>query len=148
MRRGIHSALRTAHPLLAVAALAAGFMAAAAAAAAEDAACPDSMKPMQQVEMMFGRNIGGGLGVGEAQWSRFLRREVTPRFPDGLSVIDAAGQWRENGRLVREPSKLVIIVTPDDAPSRDKIAAIVAAYKEQFHQQSVRIIMRAVCAAL
>ena len=70
---------------------------------------------------------------------------MTPRFPDGLSVVDAAGQWRDKtrGRMVREPSKLVIILTADDAPARDKIAAIVAAYKEQFRQQSVAVIRRA-----
>jgi hypothetical protein len=74
---------------------------------------------------------------------------MTPRFPDGLSVLDAAGQWHDKarGRVVREPSKLVIIVTADDAPARDKIAAIVAAYKEQFHQRSVGVVSRPVCAA-
>ena len=40
-----------------------------------------------------------------------------------------------------------MVVTADDAPARDKIAAIVAAYKQQFHQQSVGVISRPVCAA-
>jgi hypothetical protein len=112
-------------------------------------ACTAPQQSMQQVELMFGRNIGGHPGVSEAAWSRFLAREVTPRFPDGLSVLDAAGQWhdKERGRVVREPSKLVIIVTADDAPARDKIAAIVTAYKQKFRQQSVGVISRPVCAA-
>jgi hypothetical protein len=135
--------------MLAGAVIAAGTF--ASTAAAQTLACGAPLEPMQQVELMFGRNIGGGgrLGVGDAQWSRFLAREVTPRFPDGLSIIDAAGQWQdtERGRVVREPSKLVIIVTADDAPARDKIAAIVAAYKEQFHQRSVGVVSRPVCAA-
>jgi len=120
-----------------------------ARAGAQGIACNAPQQSMQQVELMFGRNIGGHLGVSEAAWSRFLAREVTPRFPDGLSVLDAAGQWRDKarGRVVREPSKLVMIVTADDAPARDKIAAIIAAYKEQFHQQSVGVISRPVCAA-
>ena len=73
---------------------------------------------------------------------------MTPRFPDGLSVIDAAGQWqdKDRGRVVREPGKLVMIVTADDAAVREKIAAIVAAYKQRFHQQSVGVVTRAVCA--
>jgi uncharacterized protein DUF3574 len=117
--------------------------------AVAQAACPAPQQPMQQVELMFGRNIGGRLGVSEAKWSRFVAREVTPRFPEGLSIVDAAGQWqdRERHRVVREPSKLVMIVTTDDAPARDRIAAIVAAYKQQFRQQSVGVISRAVCAA-
>jgi hypothetical protein len=122
---------------------------ASAPAGAQGLACNAPQQPMQQVELMFGRNIGGHLGVSEAAWSRFLAREVTPRFPDGLSVLDAAGQWqdKERGRVVREPSKLVVIVTADDAPARDKLAAIVAAYKQQFRQHSVGVISRPVCAA-
>jgi hypothetical protein len=119
------------------------------APAEQRAACSAPQQSMQQVELMFGRNIGKRLGVSDAAWSRFLAREVTPRFPDGLSVLDAAGQWQDKtrGRVVREPSKLVMVVTADDAPARDKIAAIVAAYKEQFRQQSVGVISRPVCAA-
>ena len=35
--------------------------------------------------------------------------EITPRFPDGLTVVDSVGQWRDpaRGRLVRERGKLV-----------------------------------------
>ncbi len=111
-------------------------------------ACDAPQRPMQQIELMFGRNIAGHLRVGEAAWSRFLAREITPRFPDGLTVVDATGQWRDpvGGRMVREPSKMVIIVTADDAPVRDRIAAIVAAYKQRFHQRSVGVISRSVCA--
>jgi hypothetical protein len=119
------------------------------ASASAQGACVAPQRPMQQVELMFGRNVGGRLGVSEAKWSHFLAREVTPRFPDGLSVLNAAGQWQDAARhrLVREPSKLVMIVTADDAQTRDKIAAIVTAYKQQFRQQSVGVISRAVCAA-
>src|SRR5215831_18665015 len=87
-----------------------------AAAAAAEGACSAPQQAMQQIELMFGRNIGGRLGVSETAWSRFLAREVTPRFPDGLTVVDASSQWRdkERGALVREPSKLVTIVTAED----------------------------------
>src|SRR6266849_2298239 len=112
-------------------------------------ACNAPQRPMQQIELMFGRNIAGHLRVGEAAWSRFLAREITPRFPDGLTVLDAAGQWQDpiGGRMVREPSKMVIIVAADDAPARDRITAIVAAYKQRFRQRSIGVISRSVCAA-
>jgi hypothetical protein len=121
----------------------------AAPVQAQGVACSAPQQSMQQIELMFGRNIGGRLGDGEAAWSRFLAREVTPRFPDGLSVLDATGRWRDNerGRLMREPSRLVIIVTADDTPAHDKIAAIIAAYKQRFHQRSVGVISHPVCAA-
>jgi hypothetical protein len=112
-------------------------------------ACNAPQRPMQQIELMFGRNVGGRLRVSEAAWSRFLAQEITPRFPDGLTVLDAAGRWRDpaGGRPVREPSKMVILVTADDAPARDRIAAIVAAYKQRFRQRSVEVISHPVCAA-
>ncbi|HMA69894.1 MAG TPA: DUF3574 domain-containing protein [Xanthobacteraceae bacterium] len=116
---------------------------------AQDVACSAPQQPMRQIELMLGRNIGGRLSVGEAAWSRFLAREITPRFPDGLTVLDAIGQWQSKGRdrLAREASKLVIIVTADGASATDRIAAIVAAYKQQFRQRSVGVISHSVCAA-
>jgi len=122
----------------------------AAPAAAQGATCSAPQRPMQQIELMLGRNSGGRRGVGEAAWSRFLAREITPRFPDGLTVLRATGQWRDkqHGRLVREPSRLVIlIVAADDTSAPDKIAAIIAGYKQQFRQQSVGVISYQVCAA-
>ena len=111
--------------------------------------CSPPLQPMQQIELMFGRNVRGWPGVSDAAWARFLAREITPRFPDGLTVLDATGQWRDpgSGRLARERSRLVIIVTAA-APSTDgRIAAIIAAYKQRFHQKSVGVVTSDVCAA-
>lgn len=47
---------------------------------------------MVEIELMFGRNIGGKVGVTEEQWTELVAGEITPRFPDGLSVDDALGQ--------------------------------------------------------
>jgi hypothetical protein len=104
---------------------------------------------MLEVELMFGRHIGGHLGVTEARWARFLAREVTPRFPDGLTVLDAAGQWRDarTGAVVREPSKLVRFVVPADARTDEKIGEIVAAYKNRFRQDAVGVLTRPACAS-
>ena len=76
--------------------------------------------------------------------TRFVARELTPRFPDGLTIIDAIGQWRDrdNGRIVREPSKHVEIVLPGNDDDEARLDAVVAAYKHAFHQQSVGVIVR------
>ncbi len=123
------------------------FIGQAASISAQGLACPDPQKPMIEVELLFGRNIGGRLGVGEAQWRRFVAREVTPRFPDGLTVFNAAGQWFNPGtkRVVREPSKIVRIFVP--AAAQEKLDAIVAAYKSRFKQQSVGVVTRPACVA-
>lgn len=119
----------------------------ASLAAAQGLSCNAPQKPMMEVEMLFGRNIGGRLGVTEARWRAFLAREVSPRFPDGLTVFDTLGQWRDakTKALVREPSKIVRIILPADAPAREKIDAIAAAYKQQFRQDAVGVVMRPAC---
>jgi hypothetical protein len=78
-----------------------------------------------------------------------LASEVTPRFPDGLTVVHATGQWRDTGtgRIVREPSKLLTVVLNDRVGDEVKIDAIVAAYKRQFHQQAVGVVIRPACVA-
>lgn len=65
---------------------------------------------------------------------------MTPRFPDGLTVLGGNGQWKgEDGRVVKERSKLVIILYPADsaADSGKKIEEIRSAYEKQFQQESV-----------
>ena len=79
----------------------------------------------------------------------FRAREITPRFPDGLTVTDAAGQWRDpaTGTIERELSKRVEIVFPGDAEDQARLEAVVDAYKRRFHQHSVGIIVRSACVA-
>jgi len=108
--------------------------------------CLGDQHSTQVAELMFGRNIGGRLGVNEAEWSRFLDNEIFSRFPKGLTVMNAAGEWRDeaSNRIVREPSKLVQIVLPGqvDIARLNEIAAI---YKRRFNQHSVVMIVRPAC---
>jgi hypothetical protein len=116
-------------------------------AAGAQLSCSAAQKPMMEVELMFGRNIGSRLGVTNARWAAFLAREVTPRFPDGLTVFDTSGQWRDAKKktVVREPSKIVRIIMPADAQASEKIEAIASAYKKQFRQDSVGVLTRPAC---
>ena len=118
-----------------------------AASASAQIACRADQKASAVVEMMFGRKIGERIGVTDAAWARFVDREITPRFPEGLSVVDAAGQWQDpvRKRVVREPSKVVTIVLRDSEKGQSEIDAIAQAYKRQFRQQSVGVIVRAAC---
>jgi hypothetical protein len=108
--------------------------------------CVAPARPMATADMMFGRNVGSRLAVSDRAFAEFLAADVTPRFPDGLTVIDARGQWRDGaGALVRESSKLVLLVFADDAQNRAGLAAIAEAYKRKFHQQSVLTTVRTAC---
>jgi Protein of unknown function (DUF3574) len=110
--------------------------------------CQAPARSMQAIELMFGRSVDGRLVVREREWVRFLAREITPRFPDGLSVVDAAGQYKTvDGAIAHEPSKIVIIIAPEGAETQDRIAVIESAYKKQFRQQRVVVVTRTVCAS-
>jgi hypothetical protein len=109
--------------------------------------CRAPQREMLVVDFLFGRNVGHKQVVSERAWRKFLAREITPRFPDGLTVIDANGQWRDekHGVMVRERAKHVMIVMPDGEAERARIGEIVAAYKRRFRQQSVPVVTRPAC---
>lgn len=77
--------------------------------------------------------------ISPARWREFLDQEVTPRFPDGFSVLDAYGQWRDHG--AREPERLgtkaIVIVHENDARHGNDIEAIRLAWKRMTGDLSV-----------
>ncbi len=121
--------------------------AAANGARAQALSCHGTQRVRQVAELLFGRDVGRRLGVSESAWTRFVRREITPRFPDGLTVSNADGQWRDAGSraILHEPAKRVEIVLPGRGDDEDRLDAIVAAYKRDFHQRSVVVIVRPAC---
>jgi uncharacterized protein DUF3574 len=99
---------------------------------------PAGLKAAHVERLYFGRNIGDTAVVSDSAWSGFVRSVLTPAFPEGATVWDAAGQWRApNGDLVRERSfvvELVHLVTPD---VEARVQRVMADYKTRFAQQSV-----------
>ena len=66
-----------------------------------------------RTELYFGTDIKGGMQVTVEDWDKFLAEEVTPKFPDGLTVLEGYGQYRAtNGKIVRENSKVLILLYP------------------------------------
>ena len=78
-------------------------------------------------------------GVPDAAWRDFLDKEVTPRFPSGLSVVAVYGQWqgKEQKTPERVRTKLLIIDYPDTRDNRERIEAIRLAWKKKTGDQSV-----------
>jgi hypothetical protein len=65
---------------------------------------------------------------------------VTPKFPDGLTLFDAHGQWRSgDGHIYREATHVLVILYKADATTDGKIEAIRDAYKKQFHQENLPV---------
>lgn len=109
--------------------------------------CPAGLKPMTKAELFFGRDIAGTATVSDADWNSFLDTEVTPRFPGGLTVEDASGQWKGEHRIVREQSKRLTLVLAGASDDEAKLAAIRAAYKQRFRQESVLVLEAPACGA-
>jgi hypothetical protein len=112
-------------------------------------ACPAGGQPQLTAEVLFGRNIGDRHGVTDARWADFLNTVVTPRFPEGFTVLDGAGQWRDakRGHVVREKSKLLVVTNVDDPARRARFDEIVQIYKKRFAQDAVLTIVRPACIA-
>ncbi len=108
--------------------------------------CPDGGYKAT-AELVFGRvSETGGAGVSEADFAQFLDTEVSPRFPEGLTVIDAEGRWTPPaGSMIREPAKLVMIVLPGARDDMGKLNAVRQAYKKRFNQQSVLLLTHGDC---
>ena len=82
--------------------------------------------------------LSGGQ-VSEAEWTKFLDEVVTPAFPDGYTVVDADGRFRDGAVTISEKSKVLIVLYPKSTKneSRRKLDAIRAAYVKKFDQKSV-----------
>lgn len=135
---------RSAYRLPAVAflaaALGAGAVVAYRAAVPEPAgaACRAGGNTMARLELLLGLARKGGGQVSEAEWQAFLDTEVTPRFPDGLTVLAGQGQWRGSaGTITKEPSKVLLIWYRRGADIEGRIEAVRDAYKARFGQDSV-----------
>jgi hypothetical protein len=68
-----------------------------------------------------------------------VNSSVTPHFPDGLTWLAGAGQFRDaTGTIISEGSKLLILLYPARTrDANDLIEAIRFDYKTLFQQQSV-----------
>jgi hypothetical protein len=106
-----------------------------------DAAHPAHAQHWVDTRLYFGLGPSDapGKGISEAEWRDFLDKEVTPRFPAGLSVMDVYGQWQGNAEKTPERirSKLLIIDYPVTAENAAKIEAIRVAWKQKTGDQSV-----------
>jgi hypothetical protein len=142
LKPAMFAAALAAFLLLARAAIA-GAPAQATAALQGDAARPEAAHWLRS-ELYFAIgpvDVADG-GVGEMRWQAFFDREVTPRFPNGLTVLDAYGQWRGLGKNApsRLRSKVLIILHEDTPANRAAIDAIRVAWKTATHDKSVLLV--------
>jgi Protein of unknown function (DUF3574) len=92
-----------------------------------------------RTELFFGTARPGGV-VSEEEFQMFVDHQVTPRFPDGLTVIQAAGQFTgADGILMKEDSFVLVLLYPLETANESHryIEDIRRLYRKQFQQESV-----------
>ena len=114
---------------------------------ASDPQCGPSASPQVRTTLYLGLGRPKG-AVSELEWQLFLRDEITVRFPEGLTVWEAEGQWRAaDGAVAHERSKVLLIVHSDTPAARASVRGVVDRYRKTFDQQSVLWETARVCAA-
>jgi hypothetical protein len=93
-----------------------------------------------RTELFFGSLKPDGSLVSEEAFLGFLDAEITPRFPNGLTLLTGLVQFlNAQGVIIQEPSRLLILLYPveERRDSGEKIEQIRMLYKQMFEQESV-----------
>ena len=110
-------------------------------------ACPVGQTQLRTAQLFLGATAPARLN--EQDLRRFVAVEVTPRFPDGVTVMDGGGQWKgADNQLIREAAKVVLIVLPARGDPMIKVEAVRTAYRARFKQESLVVMPPPACVGL
>lgn len=103
---------------------------------------------MQQTQLWFGLSRPDGQSISTQQWQSFVDQVITPAFPQGLSIVEARGQWLgNNGVRVSENSRGLLLIYPASKEKSQAIDHIRTRYQQLFAQDSVMRVDQPVCVA-
>ncbi|MFN0068503.1 MAG: DUF3574 domain-containing protein [Limisphaerales bacterium] len=113
--------------------LAAALLATGCRSAGPAAGDAQPKRPMTwtRTELYFG-------AVEKPGWDEYLAASVTPRFPDGFTVLEAEGQWRNpQGEIRRIPTRVLLILHPPTPAANAAIEALRTEFLARFGHVSV-----------
>ncbi len=111
--------------------------------------CPSGASAAVTDQLYFGTGRPHGPDVTAQEWSAFVRDEIAPRFPQGFSLLEAQGQWRNaDGSIAEERTHLLQLVHPDDEANAQAVRAIAERYKARFDQEAVLQVGARACMSL
>jgi hypothetical protein len=91
-----------------------------------------------RTELLFGLSRSDGPDITEQEFQDFIDQQVTPRFPDGLTLLAGNGQFKDSaGNIIQEGSKLLILLYPFSRASSALVDEVRTEYKSAFQQESV-----------
>jgi len=110
-------------------------------------ACPAGQAQLRTAQLFLSARPPAK--ITDSDIRKFVDAEVTPRFPQGVTVVDGGGQWRgDENRLIREAAKVVLIVLPEKGDPAGKVQAVRAAYRSRFKQDAVVVLPPPACMVL
>ena len=100
-----------------------------------------------QLRLMFGLTRPDGTRITDQEWQSYSDETLAATFPDGFSVIEARGVWRDpqTGQTDREPSRIVLAVMRPDPSLAGRVEAARATYRRRFAQQAVGLTIASGC---
>ena len=111
------------------------------------AACPAGESEVRIAQLFLGAPSTGR--VSERALRRFVDQEITPRFPDGVSVVSGGPQWTgKSDGLIRDSAKVVLIALPAAGNAHRRVEQVRAAYRARFGLESFVAIPPATCMAI
>lgn len=110
-------------------------------------ACPVGQAQLRTAQLFF--PSAAPAKVSEVDLRRFVDQEVTPRFPDGVTVVDGGGQWTgAENHMLRDAAKIVMIVLPAKGDPTASVEAVRIAYRTRFSQEPVVLLPPPACVEL
>ena len=92
-----------------------------------------------RTERYFGTNRDSGV-VSDTEFENFIDAEVTPLFPDGLTLLTGYGQFKNSaGTIISRKVAFTDppVPTPNLHDANQKIESLRECYKKKFAQESV-----------
>ncbi|WP_052456686.1 DUF3574 domain-containing protein [Leptolyngbya iicbica] len=133
---------RLRHGLLAAIAMALTTSGGAAIAQVPDLIENNLLAELIQVDLYLGRQMPEGETISDEDFETFIDTEITPRFPDGLTVWNASGRYQNaSGTLIAEPSNVVRLVFLDTQANEAALMEVIQAYITQFEQETVMVLV-------
>lgn len=112
--------------------------------------CPlDSQRSMTMVEFFFGRDIPGRAPLTDREWSDFAASVVSREFPDGFTVTDGDGEWRDPSTqaVTRERTKILTAALANSSDLASRVLRVRESYARQYRQTSVGVLTYNACGA-
>ena len=110
-------------------------------------ACPAGQAQLRTAQLFFTPRPPAKLD--ETALRLFVDQEVTPRFPDGVTVVDGGGQWKgAENQMIRDAAKVVMIVLPAKGDPTAEVEAVRRAYRARFKQEPLVVLPPPACVTL